>query len=249
MSSAKSILLLATVLALPARSQQDGPQELESKLSGLLTTYSSVRGGVLDNVLAIAKHFRLPMGIEWIAASETPIAARSWSDATALAILQDIVKSSPGYSLEISNGVVHILPAWLKDDPADILNAHIGTFEVSNQYPPGIVASILPQRLRTIMVRPIPPGPNWQLAGSTLMSGNESRVTFRLENPTVREILDRLCQSASRNIWIVRYPAVPTKTNAGYLKMLRNDERAVRDDQEFFPSFDLLAWGMPVLWH
>jgi hypothetical protein len=58
-------------------------------------------------------------------------------------------------------------------------------------------------------------------------------------------VLDRLCQTASRNIWIVRYPAVLAKTNAGYLKMLRNDLTTVRDDADFFRSFVLLAWGMP----
>jgi hypothetical protein len=232
MRFATAILLFTATLTLPAQ---------ESKLERVVTIYYSRAQSTKDAVLDVANRFQLPMGIEWI--EDGPqVAAGSWVNVTVRAILEDIVNASPGYSLDISNDVVHVFPTALKNDAADVLNLHIGVFEVTNAFPPSIVAMTLPERLRKLVESPIPNKPNMVLGGSVLMSGNESTVTFRLDDPTVREILDRMVQTESRNIWIVRYPASLEKTNLGYLKTLRTRENKVQDDWQYFPSFDLRAW-------
>jgi hypothetical protein len=243
MRTALFTFLLAAVLALPATSQQDDTGAIESSLSAVVS-YTSAPNDVINALLAVARRYRLPLGIEFIETGAVKAEGRSWNNVTVLTIVRDIVNTWPGYTMEISRGVVHIFPESLRNDRADVLNEHIGPFEVTDNYPPSIAAAVLPERLHALMVRPVADKPRAAMAGSILMSGNEFKVTFRMDNPTVREILDRLVQSESRNIWIVRYPASLDKTNAGYLKTLRYREATVLADWQFFPSFLLLAWGM-----
>ncbi|MGA3099341.1 MAG: hypothetical protein ABSF25_23025 [Bryobacteraceae bacterium] len=233
---------LAVLLALPAWGWQAADQTLQEKLAAPSASYSINATGSLDAFLSVAGDFKLPMGIEWIkvTAGDVPL-SRSWQGATPSAILQDVVKAYPGYELEISNGVVHVYPAAMRGDRGDILNVRIGSFEVQDEYL-NFAAYLLARKVQPIMV---PPDPNAKGGrGFSIASGvGEQRVTLALQNVTVREVLDKLCLSSNRNVWIVAYPAAPTKTRGGFLKTVRLDRTEARDDDAFSPDWGFLEWG------
>ena len=237
--------LFVTLLVLPSWGWQSADQTLQDKLTAVTASYSVSNSDWLQALAKVAGDFQLPMGIEWIKVTGNPVPiSLSWRDTTPLAILRDVVKAYPGYELDFGNGVVHVFPTAMKGDRADVLNARLGTFEVRNQTIPMAAASTLASPVRDIMV---PQDPNSRshgtLSGSVIGNLNDERVTFRIENATVRDALDKLCLSADRKVWVVAYPPNPTKTHAGFLKMvsLFNDE--VRADFSFVPTWSLMRWG------
>jgi hypothetical protein len=246
----KTRLVFAVLLVQPVWGWQTADQALQAKLAPVASSYSLDAADSLHALVKVAGDFRLPMGIEWLKVTDNPVRfSRSWRDTTPLAILQDVVKAYTGYELEIGNGVVHVFPTAMKGDRADVLNTHIGTFEVWDRTVTVVAYYDLTNRVRDIMV---PPGPNGPHGGGMMdiLSGRgDGVVTFRIEDATVRDVLDKLCLSAGLNIWIVAYPPKPVKTRAGFLKTISLLESAARDDPTFVPSWQFSPWGgvVPVI--
>ncbi len=240
-------LVLAVLLVLPARDWQTADQTLQAKLTAASSGYSLDAEDLLHALVKVASAFELPMGIEWIKVTDNPIRlSRSWWDTTPLAILRDVVKAYPGYELEVRDGVAHVFPTAMKGDRADVLNTHIGTFEVRNETVTRAAYSRLASQVLDIMVPQDPNGPHRSMAGSILSGKGDGVVTFRLEDATVRDALDKLCLGAGLNVWVVAYPPKPVKTRAGFLKTISLLESVARDDATFVPSWQFLPWGAGV---
>jgi hypothetical protein len=237
--------LLVALLVLPSQGWQTADQTLEAKFTAVSSSYSISAPDWLHALVKVASDFQLPMGIEWIKVTDNPIRiSRSWRDTTPLAILQDVVKAYPGYELEASNGVVHVFSAAMKGDRADVLNTRIGTFEVRGETVAMAAHARLANRVLDIMVPQDPNGSSHRsLGGSTLSGAGDGVVTFRIEDATVRDVLDKLCLSAGLNIWIVAYPPRSVKTRAGFLKTISLFDSVVRSDATFVPSWQFLPWG------
>jgi hypothetical protein len=234
-------LLCFALLALPAWGWQSADQSLQAKLGTVSGSYSLYADGFLVALSEVAGHFQLPMGIEWIkVASDTRPFRRSWAGATPSAILHDILKDYPQYEFEASNGVVHVFPTAMKGDPADVLNARIGTYEVHGASVTSATQTDLAERVRKIMV---PNGRDLVIVGSILSGEGDGPVTFRIDDATVRDVLDKFCLGADLNIWIVTYPPEPAKTGGGFLKTIPVNENVQRDDDTFLPTWRFLPWG------
>jgi hypothetical protein len=237
----RRLLLLAIAAALnaPAQPARDA---LQTKLDTVSKGYSLDASESLHALLRVAGDFQLPMGIEWVNdAGSTRHFANAWHDATPSVILQDVLRAYPGYSSEVRNGVVHVFPAALHGDPSDLLNIRIGTFQVSGQYV-RFAAQQLAFRIKQIVVPPDPAKPHgW--GGSFITGKGDWPVTFTLENATVRDVLDKLSVSAALHVWLVVYPGQPAKTRTGFLKTIRADETAAREDEQFVPAFHFIGWG------
>jgi hypothetical protein len=140
--------------------------------------------------------------------------------------------------------VVHVFSAAMKGDRADVLNTRIGTFEVRGETVAMAAHARLANRVLDIMVPQDPNGSSHRsLGGSTLSGAGDGVVTFRIEDATVRDVLDKLCLSAGLNIWIVAYPPRSVKTRAGFLKTISLFDSVVRSDATFVPSWQFLPWG------
>lgn len=230
-------LLTFALLTLPVWAQQSEDRTLQDKLATASSTYSVTAPDWLHALTKVAGAFHLPMGIEWIKTADNPGRfTRSWSDTTPLAILQDLVKAQPGYELEVSGDVVHVLPTAMKGDPADMLNKRIGPFAVDNQWVSTAAHGSLFSRVYDIIV---PPKPNSAGHAFSILSGaGDGVVTFRQENPTVREVLDKLCLGAGLKIWIIAYPPTPVKTPTGFLTTIR-----LFDGSLSIANWEFLPWG------
>jgi hypothetical protein len=225
---------------------QPGAQPVEAKLASAVASYSLNAGTALEALVKVAGDFQLPLGIEWMKPPSPPAPyARSWQATTPREIVNDIVKAYPAYEAEVANGVVHVFPSALRNDPNDVLNTRLGSFEVNNERV-AFASYRLERLVKPIMVPPDPARVTGGVAASILSGLGDQEVTFRLESATVRDVLDRLCVSAHRNIWIVAYPPVPAKTAAGFLKMVPLDSNVIVEDEGFCPNWVFLVWGRPL---
>jgi hypothetical protein len=242
----KVLLLLAAALALPVFGQPAQDQSLEAKLSAVVGDYSLAGFGSPRTIAKLGSDFHLPMGIETISRElHTPpqpsvMKLRGpWHGVTVAAILRDVVEQMPGHEFEISNGVVHVFPSSLRGDAADILNAHLPVFEVRNELV-AVAAKQLAVQASDLMTPPRGVHPSFDI----LSSSRDRPVSFRLENPTIREALDKLCLSDRLNIWMVSYPAQLEKTRGGYYKTYPANvyPRPEGPDAPFLPSWSLMGW-------
>jgi hypothetical protein len=241
------IMLLRTGVALlfwlTAYAEPANFQPAQTTLNTPVARYRLSADRSLDAFMRLASDFRLPMGIEWTKiVNETQRVDRSWEGATPLEILRDVVKAFPGYEVDTSGEVVHIMPASLHGAEADIVNAHIGPFEVNNDF-----VRFASSRLRRL-VRPMmfPPPPSGGYGGSIATGHGDRRVSFSLTNPTLREALDKLCLAADLKIWIVAYPPQPSKTPLGFFRPIPLDTSEGVNDAIFGPSWVFQEWGRPV---
>lgn len=241
----RSRVFLALFLSAPGWGWQAGEPPLENRLATPVESYSLRADRLLDAVTQAAGAFHIPVGIEWVKLTDaTTTFAHSWRQTTPLTVLRDILNAYPGYALETGNGVVHIFPEALRGDPGDIVNLRIGSFEVNNQFV-NFAAYQLALKAKTVVAPRRSAQGGW---GASIASGlGDRRVTFRVEDATVRDVLDRLCLAAGMNIWVVAYPKEPAKTQAGYLKTIRLDRSVPDEDEAFFPSWAFLVWGRPLV--
>ena len=246
----KAPFILAAALALPVFGQPAQDQSLESKLSAVVGDYSLAGFGSPRTIAKLGSDFHLSMGIETIARElRTPPQPSVWNlrgpwhGVTVAAILRDVVGQMPGHEFEISKGVVHVFPSALRGDPADILNAHVPVFEVRNQLV-AVAAQQLAAQASDLMTPPEPGRPFLHPALDILSSLRDRPVSFRLENPTIREALDKLCLSDRLNIWMVSYPAQLEKTRGGYYKTYPANvyPRSEGSDAPFLPNWSLMGW-------
>jgi hypothetical protein len=235
------------LLLLPAicSAEGDRSQVLQAKLSSAVESYSLEARDPLRALLKAASDFKLAMGIEWMRRPGpwSPF-KRTWGQTTVLSILEDIVAGGEPYTVDVSNGVVHVAPAAWRGDGSDILSARIESFAVKDEY-----VRLAAFRFK-LAVLPIME-PRRDLVGgwgaSIATGSGDRRVTFALKQPKVRDVLDELCLAADLKIWIVAYAASPTKTSAGFLRtaglqsLLENEDSELPDQQQ--PSWAFIEWG------
>ncbi|MBV9760068.1 MAG: hypothetical protein JO340_05860 [Acidobacteriaceae bacterium] len=244
--SLAAILLLGGREIAGSRQQPSTARTLQGSLASPVGSYSVDADSTLVALIKVATDFKLPMGIEWIKRGGVVVRYNhSWQVTTVSTIIQDIVASLPGYEVDSTGtrSVLHVRPSAFQVDNGDIVNAHVGLFQVKNELVE--VASRRLQRLAGTIVMPreasqSPGG----VAGSVGTGVDDQKVTFTIEDGTVRDILDRLCLAAGLKIWIVAYPAVATRTPAGFLRTasLYND---LPIEDRWQPTWNLLPWGTP----
>src|ERR1700752_900257 len=98
------ILLLALILFLtPAVAITQG---LESKLAQK-PDYIPVATSPREQLIEVAQHYKIPMGIEWInKADEKREPSALTAQPTVMSMLQSILERVPGYTAEIKDGIV-----------------------------------------------------------------------------------------------------------------------------------------------
>ena len=242
-SSLLVMLLLQVGLATEAPMQGE---RLQKRLEAKVEEYTLSEDSFLQALTRVASEFEIPMGIEWVRSPGTIRKIQiSWHDGTVHEILQSLVKSQPGYELQITNGVVHVFPRSARADRRSFLNLPIDKFQVENDYVQ-FASRRLQQRLRGVVTPPLAVKPGMGEAGSLATGMGDRRVTFKLGNVTVRDVLDKLSLAADFKIWVVTYPEKTALTATGFYRPLSLFTNAVSDDYQ--PVWHLLRWGYdPVL--
>jgi len=239
-----ALLLLAfqsswiTPLAPPATASD----ELRVKLGARVHSYKLTASNLVEALTQVAREFQIPMGIAWV---NTPAArdklALSWKDATVQEILEAIAKTQPGYEVQIGNGIVHVFSSKLVPDRQNFLRLRIRAFEVHEEATE--VASRKLRDLAKVIVSP----PRRQsglggIAGSLAANLDDPKVSVRLKNVSVEDVLDALAVSSPRKIWIVTFSDAPTLTPTGFRRTLTLWNNFPIPDNEQ-PIWDMAHWG------
>lgn len=243
-----SLLLLGLLLSSPrtalpkpqAAAEQSVPN-LDVKLHTRVETYTLDADNFFDALMKIAKEFQIPMGIQWSETDDTmKKVSLSCANVDTEQILRKLVDLQQGYSLDVSNGVVHVFPEWARRSRQDFVNLKIREFVVRDQIP-GLANRHL-RDLVKLTVSP-PPPPSGKPNGSGFSMGaevGERNISLHLQNVIARDALDAIALASTWKVWVVTFtngPLTPTgfrPTRTIWIPSFPPNEQ---------PVWDSLHWG------
>jgi hypothetical protein len=122
------LVLWASCVAVVRGSQTES---LEEKLA-TTTEYAPKAVAPVDQLVEVAQKFKIPMGIEWVemtgaATRDKPIAAKKRS---VRELIEEIVSVSPGYRIEVDDGLVRIYSPAAAVHPFNFLNIRLDDYSV-----------------------------------------------------------------------------------------------------------------------
>jgi hypothetical protein len=180
-------------------------QSLSSKLSqkaDFVPTASSPK----EQLVELARHYKLPIGIEWIYAADQPATPLSFSgQITVMEMIRAILQQVPGYELRIENGVVSITYSSLSANPYDFLNLRMAEYKVNEVNVFGAEAQLRLTIDRTLR-------PERYVGGSAggYGYGPDRNDGFDIKNISVsrkqisvRQVLDEIIRQNGNALWIV----------------------------------------------
>jgi hypothetical protein len=167
----------------------------------------------LEQLMEVARHYKLPMGIEWIEQTEAaaPQLALS-SGATVKDLLDAILKNAGGYRVSLENGMLQVNRPALADDPLNLLNLRISQFNVKQQN-----LFVAQSKLRLAMLMTLSPKAfkRGYISDSGYPPGHVfdvNNVSVSGRNLSVRDILNRIASSNGNALWLVRLEYAPAGT-------------------------------------
>jgi hypothetical protein len=214
-------------------------QSLESKLSqeALFVPQSN---SALEQLLEIAKYYRIPMGIEWV---YQPDAQRSNIPQETRMKVQDLVNAilqqSPGYQAEIRDGVLHVARPELVSNPQNFLALRISDFAMEHG---NLFAATAALRLKIHMrlhperyAKGFNGGYGYGVPREDGFDVNN--ITFVGHNLTVREILNKIAAANGNALWAVEL--IPSKgmRNEPFFAQGRLFDQTGQPAQDFYWQF------------
>jgi hypothetical protein len=166
------------------------------------------------------------------------------NDASLRDIIEAIAKTQPGYKVEVSNGVVHVLSADIPPEQ-NFLLLRVESFEAHQE-----LVEMAERRLRNLARLTISP-PKQQtggIAGSLITNIGDPKIDVRVNNGDVQAVLDALITgSSNKRIWVATFLNVSTATATGFRRTLTLwNNSPVPDDEQ--PLWDMFRWDEPVPW-
>jgi hypothetical protein len=233
---ARLMLLLVTLQCLGiAAAASPRSHEPSSVLSKHVTSYSLGPSTLVEALVRVSNDFQIPMGIAWVdspaASTKTPFA---WKNVTAQEIIETIVRTQPGYQVQLKKGVVQVSPSYdLIPNNQNFLKLKLESFEAHDDF-----VEIASFKLHMLVA----PRKYGQLSiGAT----GDSKVDVELKNPTVEEALDALVVASNRKIWVVTFVAGAGITPRGMRRTISLWSPKPQPDEEQ-PGWDLFRWGDPM---
>lgn len=220
-------------------------EHLRKKLGSKVSEYTLSEPSFVHGLAKVSADFEVPMGIEYV---QGPRARRkvelSLHQTTVRGVIDSVVGSAGGLEWSAEGPIVHVFQREAVGDARNFLNLKIPSFEVRDEFI--TVAKVrLRGRLKWI-VGPPPPLRRGAGVGASISSGmGDQRVSTKLENVSVRQILDEFVRLAGFKIWLVTFTDTSKLTRAGYFRTatLWHPEPFPDSDQ---PMWSLLVWGLPL---
>lgn len=193
------------------------PQDIESKLSRKADFTPSGKS-TEDQLIAVAQHYQIPMGIEWVKQSgsqELVVALPApESSPTVRDLLQAIVLRLPGYQMTVQNGIVHIAQPVSAVGADNFLNVRIEEFQVENANLFDAKEELLLSIDMTLHPDEYEDGYVGGYGGAPDDAFANHNFNFKSEDHTVREILDSLVKASGNSLWIAQPDSDDFKTAA-----------------------------------
>ncbi len=164
----------------------------------------------LQQLIEVAQHYRIPMGIEWIEETKTetaplpePIKRGTLND-----LIAAILQNAPGYVAQQRDGVLQIAKTDFLDKPENFLNLRISEFEIQDS--DIFTAEAL---LRKSIILELYPGRGHGSNGGYGYGVprddgfDKQNITFAGNDLTVREILTKIVAANGNALWVVQFNA------------------------------------------
>lgn len=200
--------------------------ELGDKLSAQVRDFDNQGQPLIQTLLGIAERYDLPMGIERVVRQglAEPITVRL-RKATVARLLDLCVRKLPGYSWAVRDGAVLIYGANELNQPSNLFNFVISSFEGQNETLNRANAGL---QIKLYVEKEKANGYVGSFPGSNEF--DDKGLSLNLHNATVRQILNRLVALHGRVSWIARVPpeGLSRIPQAGLWTFL---PRSVRDPQ------------------
>jgi hypothetical protein len=188
----------------------------------------------LDQLIEVAKHFEIPMDIEWAEESDpesAPLAIAN--DATVEELLHAIVKPQ-SLVIDIDNGIVRVYSPSFSNRPNNILNLRVGDFQVRN-------VNLFDSEEELMLAIDAELHPHEYTQGYHGGYGYDPthvfavrNINFSGKNVTVRQALNGITKSNSNALWVVRSnPAF--KDQKASLGQVYKDRDALAGLWQFIP--------------
>ena len=194
-------------LAFPQQVEQTrSAQRLEARLSQK-ADFIPGNNPPLEQLIEIARHYRIPMGIEWLDQPDQPTPTAKVNLTAAMTVremLVAILLEAPAQQLRIQDGMLHILP--VSNSPDNLLALRIPSFQVARENLPGAEAKLKVEIRRALTHNAYPNGYGGTLPEYTSGPLSTRDISLELQNLTVREILDNIVQVSNRVLWVAHFP-------------------------------------------
>jgi len=194
---AVSVLLLVSGFAVA--------QNLSSKLSQRADFIPNSKSPK-NQLIELAQHYKLPMGIEWIGAPDQKERTLSIkAQPTVRAMIGMILQQTPGYILRIKNGVVNISIYSVAESPRNFLNLRIGEYYANKVNVFGAESLLRMAIARTLHPELYLGGTNGGFGyGVPREDGLDVKnISFSGTNLTVRDVLNTLVRENGNSLWVV----------------------------------------------
>ena len=190
------VLLLATSL---------NAQDLAAQLSQP-ATYQPKATTTLQQLIEVAQHYRIPMGIEWIRETKAePVAQPELVKGTTVNdLIVAILQNSPGYLAQQRDGVLQIANTDFLDSPENFLDLRLSEFRTQN-------ANVFDAEslLRIHILLKLHPGRGFGGGygyGTPRDDGfDKPNLTFAGNDLKVREILNKIAAGNGNALWVVLF--------------------------------------------
>jgi len=240
-----SPLIFATQRQKPEKSRTSvaGAQDIESKLARKADFVPSDKS-TLDRLVAIAQHYEIPMGIEWIGGTgsqELQVPSPQRPDGyTVRDLLSAIVARLPDYQMTVENGVVHIAPPVVAVRTDNFLNLIIEEFQVENENLFGAQHELKLSIDMTLHPDEYEDGYAGGYGYAPDHVFAKRKFSFKSDDTSVREILDGLIKANGNALWIAEFDPEQFKAGSksnvpGKKKDKRQDKAMLKYEWRFVP--------------
>jgi hypothetical protein len=178
-------------------------ESLEEKL-GTVTDYVPKATAPVDQLVEVARRFKIPMGIEWVERTATvaPEKMPSSGKRTVRELIEQIANASPEHRIEVDNGLVHIYSPTEAMHPFNFLNIrledyyvkHGDLFAAENQLRWAIRFTLEPEKYVN--------GYNGGYGHGANHIFQIPKMTLSVSDVTIREVLNRIALAQGNALWV-----------------------------------------------
>lgn len=113
---------------------QDARTESVAEKLATMTDYVPKGIAPVDQLVEVARRFKIPMGIEWVerAGTATPAKAPPSGERSVRELIEEITSVSPDHRIEVDDGLVHIYSPDEAMHPFNFLNIRLNSYSVKD---------------------------------------------------------------------------------------------------------------------
>jgi hypothetical protein len=201
-SNWKKLWIILVIAMVP---HQISAQDVEAKLAQR-ADFTPTAASVREQLIQVAQHYKIPMGIEWVLQPEGGRANSVAGEAsTVMALLNSILQSTPNYSITVRNGVANVSYAHYAADSRNFLNLRIGEFNLDKANVFDAEAELQFKIRRRLHPERFAGGTNGGYGyGVPDENGLDvQNISFSGKDLTVRDILERIVLTNGNTLWLV----------------------------------------------